>query len=150
MSTKNTAGQSAAATPSSIYTDDMFVSDAIIEHPVKLGDGTERTLYFRQLTAVEMKQHFEAERSKDPKIRKESAARLIAKSLVEPDGRRALDPQRAAVLKPAVSGAIFMAILEVNGMLPKRPTAKPEGEPSDDESIEGGEEQIAGEDEAGN
>jgi len=143
MTAKNTAGQSAAATPSSILTDDMFVSDAIIEHPVKLGDGSERTLYFKQLTAVEMKQHFEAERSPDAKIRKESAARLIAKSLVEPDGRRAMDPQRAAVLKPAVSGAIFMAILEVNGMLPKRPAAKPA-----DESVD--EEQIASEDEAGN
>jgi len=121
MTAKNTAGQSAEATVSSILTDDMFVSDAIIEHPVTLGDGSERTLYFKQLTAVDMKQHFEAERSTDPKVRKESAARLIAKSLVEPDGRRAMTPQRASVLKPAVSGAIFMAILEVNGVLPKRP-----------------------------
>lgn len=123
-----TSGQSSDAFVSSILGDDMFVSDAIIERAVKLGDGTERTLYFKQLTALEMKQHFVAERSTDPGVADESTARLIARSLVEPSGSPAITPDRAARLKPAVSGAIYWAILEVNGvMTPAK--AGGEGEP---------------------
>ena len=103
---------------SSTITDDMFATDDVIEHAVTLGDGVERTLYFRELSAMEFKQHLEAENSKDNKVRKESTARLISRCLVEPDGRRALTPVRAAKLKPSVSGAIFMAILRVSGVLP--------------------------------
>jgi len=130
MATKKTAGLSAEAVVSSILTDDMFVSDSIIEHPVRLGDGKERIMYFKPISAIEWKQHMEAESSKDAKVRKESAARLIAKCVVEPDGRRALTPQRAADLKPAVSGAFFMAILEINEIL-KMPVLTP----SDDDDI---------------
>src|SRR5690606_35966282 len=119
MATKKTDGLVADAVVSSILTDDMFVSDSIIEHPVKLGDGKERTMYFKPLSAIEWKQHMEAENSKDAKVRKEAAARLIAKCVVEPDGRRAMTPQQAARLKPAVSGAFFMAILEINEIFKK-------------------------------
>lgn len=115
MATKKTAGLSADAVVSSILTDDMFATpDTVIEHLVKLGDGKERTMYFKPLTAIEWKKHMEAENSKDAKVRSESAARLISKCVVEPDGRRALTPQQAAQLKPSVSGAFFMAILEIN------------------------------------
>ena len=119
MAAKKTDGLVADAVVSSILTDDMFVSDSIIEHPVKLGDGKERTMYFKPLSAIEWKQHMEAENSKDPKVRREAAARLIAKCVVEPDGRRAMTPQQAARLKPAVSGAFFMAILEINEIFKK-------------------------------
>src|SRR5690606_33147095 len=119
MATKKTDGLVADAVVSSILTDDMFVSDSIIEHPVKLGDGKERTMYFKPLSAIEWRQHMEAENSKDAKVRKESAARLIAKCVVEPDGRRAMTPQQAARLKPAVSGAFFIAILEINEIFKK-------------------------------
>ena len=119
MATKKTDGLVADAVVSSILTDDMFVSDSIIEHPVKLGDGKERTMYFKPLSAIEWKQHMEAENSKDAKVRKEAAARLIAKCVVEPDGRRAMTPQQAPRLKPAVSGAFFMAILEINEIFKK-------------------------------
>lgn len=131
MATKKTDGLVADAVVSSILTDDMFVSDSIIEHPVKLGDGKERTMYFKPLTAIEWKQHMEAENSKDPKVRKESAARLIAKCVVEPDGRRAMTPQQAARLKPAVSGAFFMAILEINELF-KMPAGTPATKDDDD------------------
>lgn len=119
MATKKTDGLAADAVVSSVLTDDMFVSDSIIEHPVKLGDGKERTMYFKPLSAIEWKQHMEAENSKDAKVRKEASARLIAKCVVEPDGRRAMTPQQAARLKPAVSGAFFMAILEINEIFKK-------------------------------
>lgn len=112
---KNTSGLSSAAVVSSILTDDMFVSEGdIIEHPVKLADGREHTMYFKPMTAIDWKRHLEAENSKDPQVRRESSVRLISRYLVEPDGRRSLTPEQAARLKPAVSGAIFMAILEVN------------------------------------
>lgn len=141
MATKKTEGLSADAVVSSVLTDDMFVSDSIIEHPVKLGDGKERTMYFKPLSAIEWKQHMEAENSKDAKVRKESAARLIAKCVVEPDGRRAMTPQQAARLKPSVSGAFFMAILEINDLF-KMPTPSPVGDDDiiigiDDEDDEG-------------
>ncbi|MCX5592796.1 hypothetical protein [Alcaligenes endophyticus] len=101
--------------PSSVITDDMFASGEVIEHPVKLGDGSVRTLYFKELEAIEWKRHMEAENSKDKKVREGASARLIARSLVERDGSRALTIAQAARLKPAVSGAIFLGILQVNG-----------------------------------
>lgn len=127
--TKKTAGLSADAVVSSILTDDMFVSEGdIIEHPVKLADGREHTMYFKPMTAIDWKKHLEAENSKDPQVRRASSVRLISRCLVEPDGRRALTPQQAARLKPAVSGAIFMAILEVNELfkMPKVPAVNNE------------------------
>lgn len=119
--TKATAVTPVGATPSSIITDDMFASDAVVEKEITLGDGSKRTLYFKELNAIEFKQHIAAEQSKVPKVREQSAARLIAKSVVEPDGRRALTAQQAGRLKPAVSAALFLAIMEVNGVLGKRP-----------------------------
>lgn len=153
MATKKTTGLSADAVASSVLTDDMFATpDTVIEHPVKLGDGKERIMYFKPLTAIEWKQHMEAENSKDAKVRKESAARLISKCLVEPDGRRAMTPQRAADLKPAVSGAFFMAILEINDLF-KMPAATPATKDDDDIIIglddEDEEDEAAG-DESGN
>lgn len=132
MATKNAPVE----TPSSIITDDMFASDAIVEHEVTLGDGKKRTLYFKELSAIEWKQHMEAENSKDPKVRKESAVRLIARSLVEPDGRRALSVAQAARLKPAVSGAIFMAILRLNGILSTAPAVEADDEEGIEDEIE--------------
>ncbi len=110
---------------SSIITDDMFASDAIVEHEVTLGDGSKHTMYFKELKAIEWRQHMEAESSKDPKTRDASAAKLISRSLVEQDGRRALTLQQAAKLKPSVAGAIFLAILRINGILaPSTPEAE--------------------------
>lgn len=131
MATKKTEGLSADAVVSSIITDDMFVSDAIIEHPVKLGDDKERTMYFKPLSAIEWKQHMEAEGSKDAKVRRESAARLISKCVVEPDGRRAMTPQQAAQLKPSVSSAFFFAILEINDIF-KRKEDEPDADLDED------------------
>lgn len=124
------AGLSAGAVVSSILTEDMFVSAGeIIEHPVKLGDGKEHIMYFKPMTALDWKKHLEAEKSDDATVRQESTVRLISRYLVEPDGRRSLTPQQAARLKPAVSGAIFMAILEVNGLFKMPPpVAKPDDE----------------------
>lgn len=113
MSTKNKVG--AEPISASVITDDMFASGEVIEHPIKLGDGSVRTLYFKELEAVEWKRHMEAENSKDKKVRDVSSARLIARSLVERDGSRALTVAQAARLKPAVSGAIFLGILQING-----------------------------------
>lgn len=115
MSTQKTDSQEPIS--SSIITGDMFASDAIIEQEVTLGDGSKRKLYFKELKAIEWKQHMEAEGSKDEKVRNESAAKLISRCLVEPDGRRALTLQQAATLKPSVAGAIFLAILRINGLL---------------------------------
>ncbi len=115
------------AAPSSIYTDDMHASGAIIEKEITLPDGKKHTMYFKELNAIEFRQHILAEQSKDPKVRDQSASRLIAKCLVEPDGRRAMSAARAATLKPAVSGAMFMAIMEINGVIPRR-SAKPTDE----------------------
>lgn len=137
MSTKQavatkTAGLSSGSVVSSILTDDMFVSEGdIIEHPVKLADGKEHTMYFKPMNAIDWKKHLEAENSKDPQVRRESNVRLISRYLVEPDGRRSLTPQQAARLKPAVSGAIFLAILEVNGLF-KLPSTTPATKDDDD------------------
>ncbi|NYT25397.1 hypothetical protein H0A73_17490 [Alcaligenaceae bacterium] len=136
MATKKTAP---VAVPSSIVTDDLFVTDDIIEEEVTLGDGSKRTMYFKQLSAAAIKQHFAAERSKVRKVRDGATARLIARSLVEQDGRQALTAEQAARLKPVVSGAFYFAILKVNGIMqdvPAAPVSKADSEDEDDDDID--------------
>lgn len=130
--TKTKTSTATTATPTTSVSADLFASDAVIEREIKLPDGRKHTLYFRELSALEFKRHLAAEQSSVPKVRDNAAAKLIAISLVEPDGTRALSTERAAQLKPAVSGAIFMAILELNGVIPPAKAADATGEDDDE------------------
>lgn len=93
---------------------DLFVSDAVQERTITLGDGSAHTLHFRELSAAAFRAFQIAEQSEDEDTRASSMARLIASSVCEPDGKPAMTRERAAQLKPAVMNSIVTEILALN------------------------------------
>ena len=94
----------------------LFVSDKIIERKVKLADGNEHTLYFKELPAIEFRKFYIAEQSDDEDVQASSMAKLVSASLVEPDGKPAITLKKALTLKGTALNAIVGAILEINGI----------------------------------
>jgi len=94
--------------------DGFFVSDAVHERRVKLADGTEHVLHFRELPVTDWRMFGFAERSEDDEVRAAAMSRLIAASLCEPDGSPSMPVEQALRLKPAVATALFAAVLDVN------------------------------------
>jgi hypothetical protein len=93
----------------------FFVSNQVQEKKVKLSDGSEHTLYFKELPAVEFRRFALAEQSENDDIKAASVAKLIASSLCEPDGKPAITFEKALQLKASAMNAIFEVMLEVNG-----------------------------------
>lgn len=82
---------------------------------VTLPDGSKHTLHFKELPAVEFRKFQLSEASENEDVRAMSIAKLIAASLVEPDGKPAITLKDAAKLNGAAANAIMAAILDVNG-----------------------------------
>ena len=95
--------------------DAFFVSTQVHEKQVKLADGSEHTLYFKELPAIEFRKFSLAEQSEDEDVKAAALAKLIAASLCEPDGKAAITFNQALMLKADAMNAIFSAMLEVNG-----------------------------------
>lgn len=93
----------------------FFAASDIQKREVELPDGSKHTLHFKELAAVEFRKFQMAEASEDEEVRATSIAKLIASSLVEPDGKPAITIKDAARLNSAAANAIMSAILDVNG-----------------------------------
>lgn len=94
----------------------LFVADAPQARIVKLPDGSEHPLHFKQLPAAEFKRFLLALRSEDETRQAEAMARLIAASLCEPDGKPALSVKQALALTAQAEKAIGDVVLEINGI----------------------------------
>jgi hypothetical protein len=107
----------------------LFVSPAVHERKIKLGDGAEHTMHFREIPSGAFRRFQLAETSDDLETRITAPAVLIAAGLCEPDGSDAISVEKAATLKPTVSRAIVAAILDVNGFTGKKgsPSAEATG-----------------------
>ena len=95
--------------------DIFFVSPQVHEKKVKLPDGSEHTLYFKELPAVEFRRFALAEQSDNEDLKAVSLAKLITASLCEPDGKPAVTFEKALQLKASAMTSIFEAMMEVNG-----------------------------------
>ena len=93
----------------------FFVATDIQQREVELPDGTKHILNFKELPAIEFRKFQIAEASEDEDVRISSIAKLIASSLVEPDGKLSLTLKEALQLKGQPANAILAAILDVNG-----------------------------------
>lgn len=93
----------------------LFASETVHEKEIETGDGTKHILWFKELPQVKFNAYQEAVRSQDADVRASSVAKLIALSLVTPDGKPAISFEDAARLKPQVANSIVGRILEVNG-----------------------------------
>ena len=80
-----------------------------------MADGTKHVLHFRELPVVDFRRFHMAESSADEDVRASSIAKLIAASLVQPDGKPAITVKDAMRLNSAAANAIVNAILDVNG-----------------------------------
>lgn len=98
----------------------LFVSDEIHEREIKLADGTTHTLHFKELPAGEFRRFALANDSDDMQDRIDSMPRLIAESVVTPDGQKAITLEQAKQLKPEPMLAIFGAIQEINSGTKKK------------------------------
>lgn len=95
--------------------DSLFVSEKVHERIVKLPDGAEHKLWFKELPAVEFRKFWIAENNDDPEIQAASIARLIAASLCDESGKPALTYQQALKLTAPAANAISASVLDVNG-----------------------------------
>lgn len=93
----------------------LFVSDTIHARDVTLPDGSVHTLHFKELPAVEFRRFQIAETSEDEQIKAQSLGKLIAASVVEPDGKQAMTQKDAMRLNSAAANALMAVILEING-----------------------------------
>lgn len=92
----------------------LFISETIHERKVVLGDGTEHTLYFREVPNPVLRRFTLIERSDNDESRATSMAFLVASSLCNADGTPALTIEEAARLKASVLGQCFDHALNVN------------------------------------
>ena len=96
----------------------LFVSETDVhKREVRLPSGSVHTLWFRDLTQKDFRDFRKGNASKDEDEREAASARLVARSLCEPDGSDALTLEQALKLKPAALLAIQNAVLQVNEYL---------------------------------
>lgn len=92
----------------------LFISDDVHQREVKLADGRKHTFYIREQEAGVLRSFFAGQASDDPDKQADSMARLIAKSICDPEGKPALSLTDAKRLKFAVQIALTKAISEVH------------------------------------
>lgn len=100
----------------------FFVAAGPVPRQVELPDGSTHTLHFKQLPGIAFRRYHMAESSADEAQRVESILHLICESLCEADGKPALTITKARQLTAGAMGALFTAVLEVNGYAGKKPS----------------------------
>lgn len=94
--------------------DDLFAGDKLHAREVEVSPGKTVTLHFRELPATAFIKFHNIASTSDEDAKAGAAARLIAESLCNPDGSRAMPLDKALTLKPIPLNALFAAVLEVN------------------------------------
>ena len=103
----------------------FFTSDDLVVREVELPDGSKHEIHFRELPVIDFRRFQMAEQSDDEDKRAGSMAALIAVSVCNPDGSRAMTAEQAARLKPAAADAFVKAILAINGLGGKAKNGSP-------------------------
>lgn len=93
----------------------LFVGSEAHPRTIKLGDGTEHVLHFREVPAVDFRRYYRDEKSTDDNVYAASMAKLISLSVCTPEGEPAMTLDEAKRLKVGVMASIFSEVLDVNG-----------------------------------
>ena len=93
----------------------FFVSGEVHERKITLPDGSEHSLFFKELPASVYRKFQIAEQSEDENVRAGSIAKLISASLCEEDGSQGMTYEQALNLKASAANKLLDAVLEVNG-----------------------------------
>lgn len=92
----------------------FFISQEVQTADVLLADGNTHKLYFKELPSASWRVYSLIERNGTLKEKSENMQRIIALSLVTPDGEQAISLDKALKLKAEVVIAIFSKIVEIN------------------------------------
>lgn len=95
--------------------DALMITAEVQERSVKLPDGSEQILHFRELPAIVWRKFRQREESQDEDVRAGAVAFVIASSLCEPDGTLALSYDQACNLTAQAMNSLFVAILSLSG-----------------------------------
>ncbi|MEN5285751.1 phage tail assembly chaperone family protein, TAC [Stenotrophomonas lactitubi] len=112
----------------------LFISEDVHRREVKLADGRKHTFYIREQDAGVLRAFFAGQASDDSDKQADSMARLIAKSICDPEGNPALSLADAKRLKFAVQIALTKAISEVHSYQGKESSPAEEVESGSDTS----------------
>jgi hypothetical protein len=96
--------------------DAFFAGSNVQARKVKLPDGSEHDLHFKQLSVAEFRRFQLSESSDDMDERAGSMARLIHMSLCTPEGKQALTYEKAKQLNTQAANALVAAVLDVLGV----------------------------------
>ncbi len=109
----------------------LFISQEVQSSDVVLADGNTHKLYFKELPSASWRVYSLIERNGTLKEKSENMQRIIALSLVTPDGKQAITLEKALELKAEVVIAIFSKIVEINNSS----TINQKEKPSDNNEI---------------
>jgi hypothetical protein len=115
--------------------DKFFISPTLHERLVKLPDGSEHKLHFKELPASEFRRFRNAEQSEDEEKQVGSMAKLISASWCEADGKPVVTYTKALQLTAAGANALIAAVLEVNGFVGKKDSPSADQTGSDTSSV---------------
>ena len=94
----------------------IFIADAPQERKVTLGDGTEHAFFFREIPNTEFELYAIHAQSNDEEVASRAAARLVAQSLCDENGKLELTTEQAGKLKRPIMVAMLAHVFEVNGL----------------------------------
>lgn len=105
---------------------DFFLSEAATRREVKLPDGSAAEIWVKEAAAALFDTYWSLNAS--PEDRELAAARLVAASLVTPEGTALLTVEQAGRLKPVIRRQMLTQILVVNGFVKDETAATATGE----------------------
>lgn len=105
--------------------DSLFAGDTLHERDVEVSPGKTFKMHFKELPAVTFIKFHNLSGMGDEDARAGATARLIAESLCNPDGTRAMTTEKALMLKPGPLRALFEAVMSVNAADGSEAAGKP-------------------------
>lgn len=101
--------------------DSLFISEAIVEKTVELGDGSTHVLHFKELPNTAFEKYAIWCSSADEDVVAKASARLLALGLCDAEGKPVIDAVKAERLKRPVMQRMVKALLDVNGFGREKP-----------------------------
>ena len=93
----------------------LFRAIDIAEREVKMPDGSNQVMFFRELENVAFERYFLQMASKDIDVAAHASAHLLVAGLCEPDGSPALTIKEAVRIRRKTQQNMLQALFDVNG-----------------------------------
>lgn len=97
----------------------FFASEQLHLRDVELSDGSTYQIHFKELTGLDVRRWQDQQNSENDNVRREAIVNLLVLGVANEDGTPAFTLEQARTLKPNPMGALFAALLDVNGATKK-------------------------------